>query len=97
MKLWLITTTKSVDYDEYDSFVVASVDERTAKTYEPSYENMITEHYSRWSYVTNQWVDTRNHKPKFVDWPGPNYTKAICIGETDLEEGTIVISSFNAG
>ena len=83
MKLFKITQDEENGYDSYDSAVVVAKDEESAKKIHPSMRN-------------GAWEE----KYRYYDWASaPENVKAKYIGEaiSELKEGDIVVSSFNAG
>lgn len=84
MKLWLISQDVNGGYDTFDSVVVAAEDEEAARLIHPS---------------RKEWPK----KPERVigkDWADyPHQVQVECIGEAadDIEAGTIILSSYNAG
>lgn len=84
MKIWLLERGSRCDYDEYDSFVVTSIDEETARQYQPDWGGFGT--------IANKYSNCIGS-----DWVHPDAVTVTYIGETELEEGIIICSSFNAG
>lgn len=84
MNIYHISRTDQWSYDDYDSFIVVSKDEETAKSYNPN-GNVHDYKEDRWR--RNGWV---SRKEDIV---------AIHMGiaNSDLPEGFILCASFNAG
>lgn len=86
MKLYLITRTDGVDYEEFDSFVVAAENEESALSYHPNGQKLkdcLSEEDIEWGYYEG-WISKEN-------------LKIECIGESYSKEEKVIISSFNAG
>lgn len=85
MKLYRISQTENVDYDTYDSAVVAAPDEHTARIMNPATGEEKTE-----------WL--RENNP-FEEWCySPDQVTVEYIGEAaeGIKQG-VICASFNAG
>ncbi len=83
MKLWLISQTKNLGYDKYDSAVVAAETEDDARaTYPDEYQG------DGWPATVGEWSC----------WALPEFVKAAYLGEAkpDTKAG-VICASFNAG
>ncbi len=81
LKLWRIYQDVNSDYDTYDSAVVVAEDAVAARSIHPNGPN-------GWRFGGGgTWAAS------------PDNVGAVCIGEAapDLEAGTVVLASFNAG
>lgn len=102
MKLWLVSQSENTNYDTYDSFVVASMDEETARLYyAPSY-NQFADKYiedkNGWVNYGGTYVTKANYP--YSSWaPSVYHVDVKYVGEasSELQEGEIVCTSFNAG
>lgn len=82
LNLYLITLKKYVDYDMYDSAVVAAYSEEEAKEIHPNgYAQSLTEDTGTWT------VNSKDVGVELIGFVTGDYYKA----------GDVVCSSFNAG
>ncbi len=86
MNLYLITRNDDVDYDQYDSAVVAAPDEEDAKALIE--QDLYGWTYTDWKYVEKVFVET--HKELDIT------IKLIGTAIDEMQYG-IVVASFNAG
>ena len=101
MKLWRVSQSENTNYDTYDSFVVASMDEETARLYAPSY-NQFADKYIE---DQNGWVNYEGTYTTKAGYPYSSWAPSVYhvdvkyVGEasSELQEGEIVCASFNAG
>lgn len=99
MKLWLIEQNENTNWDTFDSAVVTAKTAEDARNTYPEYEAMVSSN--------TKWVDGQGWRyfhengiisnPGYSSWVLPENVRATYIGETELKEGLVVISSFNAG
>lgn len=83
MKLYLIEQNENVNYDTYDSAVVAAPDEHTARHTHPNGYDMNADEWTR----------------RYSSWcSSPDKVKVTFIGEAmpDVVRG-VICASFNAG
>ena len=86
MRLYLISRTDDIDYDEYDSFVVVAESEKSALEWHPNGQKInysLDEEHIEYDYC-HSWTSKEN-------------LKIECIGESNSQEEKVIISSFNAG
>ena len=81
-KLYLVSQDFNSGYDTFDSFVMSHSSESEARATHPRGEGYTLQELFSYSWCT------LNDKEKL---------KVVVIGETDIEAGTILIASFNAG
>lgn len=83
MKLWKLSQTQNNGYDTYDSCVVAASTEEIARAVHPATDSTM----DGWDRRYKTWANT------------PADVTVEYIGHTDRDyaEGTIIITSFNAG
>ena len=84
--LWHVTRTDGCGYDEFDGFIVAAETESEARHIHPYGE--------KWETACNSWGNYSG------SWPvKPSDVIATCIGTAaaDIEAGTVLLASFNAG
>jgi len=86
--LYLISQSANNDYDTYDSAVVVAESKEDAKKIHPSpYGSKKGEWWmSEDSYDFHDWVTLDKIEVKYIG-----------VANQDLEVGTVVVSSFNAG
>ena len=85
LRLYLVERTDSIGWDEYISFVCVADSEESARQINPSDSS------SKWT--GERWTSDS------YGWPNPSTLKVTEIGSPskNLNNGDIVISSFNAG
>ena len=94
MKLYLVSRTDVVDYDQYDSMVVVAPSEEEARNFGPRGDIV---------YVDGKWIDKATRKEedtRFFDWaedPESLTVEMVGAARPDLEAGHVVCASFNAG
>lgn len=95
MKLWLVSRTDRVGYDEYDSMVVAAETEEEARKIHPSdhLSNMGVFYDNGWKWVIGGVL--REYSGD--SWANPDQLTVEYLGTTDREIKGVIISSFNAG
>lgn len=94
MKLYLLIQNYNKGYDTYDSCVVVAENEEDAKRISPDeYREFID---GDWAFV---YQDGRWERDGYGSWAPIEYVQAIHIGiaAPELEPGTVVCASFNAG
>jgi hypothetical protein len=92
MNLYLITNEYKVDYDTYDSAVVAAETEAEARLISPSSKGFEGSWYN--------WGSDKNNPTWISEWvPSQEYVGVKLIGTAleGTERGTVICSSFNAG
>lgn len=87
--IYKLERTDDIGYDEFDSFLVVSRDEQTARFTHPYKNTFWHDDHKKWerdSYCDYYWAD-------------PNSIKITLIGKTikAQPEGTVLCASFNAG
>lgn len=88
--LWLISQNQNSGYDTYDSSVVVAETSDAAKWIHPrgrKFDPYESEEYFRWDYAFGCWAS----HPDKVD------VKCIGTASSNLKDGQVVCSSFNAG
>lgn len=80
-KLFLLTTTQKIDYDMYDSCVVVAKDAESARLISPDGKQFDVD------MCYNSWATSFDQITATL----------IGVASDDLEAGSVVISSFNAG
>ena len=93
MNLYLISQNENMDYDTYDSAVVAAESEGDAVLTSPSHGN--------YAWNGKSWLYTRDDGTTCDmggDWTSPKNVTAKLVGVAN--EGTeagVIVASFNAG
>lgn len=82
MYLYLVTNPDGGGYDEFDSFVVATRSPERAKLYNPSGK----------LYPFGNW----NQSGAWAETPDKIKVTFLGVAATNLSEGEVVITSFNA-
>ena len=92
MKLYKIVRTDSIEWDTYDSAVVAAHDKEEAKLMHPNGDI-----WAASGYYTNSSTD--EYYNSIDTWTEPENVIVEYIGEASktIKESCVVISSYNAG
>ncbi|HIE84115.1 MAG TPA: hypothetical protein EYQ00_09825 [Dehalococcoidia bacterium] len=86
---------ENMDYDEYDSFVVACISVDAARSTHPSANK-----YSLYQYdsAKEAWVDSDGEHATYNGWPHDIENLVVeRIGSANPETSGVICSSFNAG
>ena len=88
--IYRVQRTDKCRWKQYDSFIVVSKDEVTARYYHPSSGAVWNPKTEKW--ITEKWVTEGT-------WTKPSNLTVKLIGKTiePMDEGTIICASFNAG
>lgn len=95
MKLWLIEQNSNVDYDTYDSAVVAANTEKEAQYTHPS----VYATFGDYDKNTKKWTHKEwNGYEETNSWTSVDNVTAQYLGEAapDTKKG-VICASFNAG
>jgi len=93
MKLWLVSRTDRIGYDEYDAVVVAAETEDAARKTYPSGDLHI-----RWDEEKGTFTSTI-YEGRWFDhsWGKVSDLTVEYLGTTDREIEGVILASFNAG
>lgn len=97
-KLWLVSRTDRIWYDEYDSMVVAADTELEARTYHPNdcAKAKMVDGY--WQYFWDNPESVIHGTPYHGGgWGAINTLTVEYLGTTDRDIKGVVLASFNAG
>ena len=84
----------SIDYDEFDSFIVAAPCEATARRTHPRGENG----YAKWDKDLSLWVDCHGEPDMYHCWTSAIDSLVLeKIGTAEPGVSGVIIASFNAG
>lgn len=112
MNLYLVERTDRVDYDEYVSFICATINEERAKRIWPGTLGITDPHIHVWSDELKCWEESNNPNkcayPVYGDeertkylyclWADtPDTVKVTKIGTSDINEEKIIHIAFLAG
>ena len=92
--IFLVKRTDSIDYDEYDSFVVVAPSETAARHTHPS-----AREYTTWCADRKCWVCSIYNEPdRYNGWTNNLESLVITrVGDADVGVEGIICASFNAG
>ena len=96
-KLWLVSRTDSIGYDEYGSAVVAADTEEEARTIHPNgvAKAKLVDGY--WRFFWDIPGSTLHGEPYTSAWGSVTNLTVEYLGTTDRDIKGVVLASFNAG
>lgn len=92
MKLWLVSRTDQIGYDQYDSAVVAAETEDVARHTYPGDSYFWNDKLQGWATYWN-----RETLSECYDWAKPDTLTVEYLGTTDRKISGVILASFNAG
>lgn len=92
MKLWVVSRTDFIGYDDYDSMVVAAETEEEARYTHPSDNRFWSEGLQGW---VSRWCP--NTLDNYHSWAEAKTLTVEYLGTTDRKTSGIILASFNAG
>ena len=91
--IFVVRRTDSIDYDEFDSFVVIAADENQARHQHPRPKYQIV-----WDTRLQVWEDRDGETATYHGWTNdPASLTVTCIGVASEGVSGVVCDSFNAG
>ncbi len=96
MKLWKVSRTDRIGYDDYDSMVVAAETELEARTYHPGGYVRAKFDGGFWYWV---WDGGNLDGKRYNDscWGRVEDLRVEYLGTTDRDIRGVILASFNAG